>query len=69
MLGSPGLVPEMTFRSYIRNKWTNTSTYIAEGLNITCSVYEDDKSLIFKISYFTWEGIEEGKKKSCFLLG
>lgn len=63
MLGSPGLVPEMTFPSYIRNKWTNTCTYIAKDLNITSSVYKDDKNLIFKISYFTWGGIEEGKKK------
>ena len=59
MLGSPGLAPEMTFPPYIRNKWTNTCTYIAKGLNITCGVYEGDKSLIFKISYFIWEGKEK----------
>lgn len=66
MLGSPGLAPEMTFPSYIRNKWTNTCTYIAKGLNITCNVYEGDKSLIFKISYFIQEGT--GKKKKKLLL-
>lgn len=63
MLGSPGLAPEMTFPSYIRNKWTNTCTYIAKDLNITCNVYEGDKSLIFKISYFIQEGTGEKKKK------
>lgn len=31
-------------------------TYITEGLHITCGVYEGDKSLILKISYFIWEG-------------
>lgn len=33
--------------------------YIAKGLNITRSVYEGDKSLIFKIYYFIWEGKEK----------
>lgn len=61
MLGSPGLAPEMTFPSYVRNKWTNTCTYIAKGLNIACSVYKFDKSLIFKISYFIWEGKEKNE--------
>lgn len=64
MPGSPGLAPEMTFPSYIRNKRTNTCTYIAKGLNITLSVYGGDKSLIFKISYFSWEGIEKEKAAS-----
>jgi len=65
MLGSPGLEPEMTFPSYVRNKWTNTCTYIAKGLNITCGVYKGDKSLIFKISYFIWEG---RKRKELLLI-
>lgn len=55
----------MTFLSYIRNKWTNTYTYIAKGLNITCSVYKGDKSLIFKISYFIRE---EREKKELLLI-
>lgn len=40
--------------------------YIAKGRNITRSVYKDDKSLIFKISYFIWEGKE--KKKELLLI-